>query len=866
MALGNLFVTLKLVANEFNDGIKNSQKEMKELEKAAKPLKQALTDIGTPMVAVGGAVTAAFIGMAVQAANYGDAIRDASIRTGVSTESLSGLKLAAEQTGTSFESVNAGLIKMSKNALAAADGSKQSAKAFEAIGVAVKDASGQLRPMDAILGDVAERFSKMKDGTEKAALAQQIFGRGAVVMTEFLNQGKAGLAAFQTQAEELGLVIGTDAANAADEFNDSLNLLKNAQIGLSNTIGQMVLPALTKLIDFATGAIMAFREFTAAHPGLTRAVFVLAAGITGAGGLLLGLAALLAILPSLAAAFALLTGPIGLVVIAIAGFAAALVVFPKFREVVSDAVKNVIGLFALLGSQLGSIGSALMSLATGQFKAAWDTIKTSGTRSVDAMVSALDGYDSAIKSASSLTDIFKTTTKKTSSVIDDELIPSIEGATSESRKAAEANAKLSNSLRGIERDLVLPISRFNFFKLSVAENNAELAKLKTSIQAILVPAQSMSENFGDLSIAVEGLGKATQRTAETSARMFAARQVDIEKDRKALERATESVKNSAGQIFDDMFIKGENVFSSLANMLKGGALSLGRAIFEDVVGALLGPIKLAFDEFFEGLLEGIGLKKLFGSIGERLGGLLGGGGGGASVVPGAQSIPGIGGGGGGGGGGLAGAASSISPMGLIQAGASIVGPIIGALITRGNAKRTEENTQETRDWLELQTIAWNPLFHEMVSWQKWIAEQVTVLGVHLLPGIEFWGTEIVNAIRDGVSVATAGPVAEPNKAVTSGIDPELPLAMSGPKISGWDLVGKEAIGITFPSMSEPEPRPVTITVSFQEHNTIEIEEANDPEAVRDAVIGGLHTGRDGFLEELVTAMRKAMPGVVTVTT
>src|SRR6185436_7997949 len=103
---------------------------------------------------VGGAVTAAFIGMSKQAANYGDAIRDASIRTGVSTQALSGLKFAAEQTGTSFEAINVGLIRMSRNALAASQGTKQSERAFAALGVTVKDSTGHLRSQDQILGDV----------------------------------------------------------------------------------------------------------------------------------------------------------------------------------------------------------------------------------------------------------------------------------------------------------------------------------------------------------------------------------------------------------------------------------------------------------------------------------------------------------------------------------------------------------------------------------------------------------------------------------------------------------------------------------------------------------------------------------------
>ena len=36
-------------------------------------------------------------------------------------------------------------------------------------------------------------------------------------------------------------------------------------------------------------------------------------------------------------------------------------------------------------------------------------------------------------------------------------------------------------------------------------------------------------------------------------------------------------------------------------------------------------------------------------------------------------------------------------------------------MSRGTRQRTEEYVRDTRDWLELQTVAWNPLFHQ-IDW------------------------------------------------------------------------------------------------------------------------------------------------------
>lgn len=191
----------------------------------------------------------------------------------------------------------------------------------------------------------------------------------------------------------------------------------------------------------------------------------------------------------------------------------------------------------------------------------------------------------------------------------------------------------------------------------------------------------------------------------------------LAEDKKRLTDAVSDMKSAAGEIFDAMFLKGENVFSTLANLLKGGALSLGRAIFQDVTAELLGPIKAAFDSFFEGLLESTGIKKFLSELGAKIGGVLsdvfGGSGAVGSVVSGGGSVVGgTAGGAGSIGGAAAGGVTSIL-SGVISGSIAAVGSIIGGLMGEGNAKRTEENTRETRDWLEIMAVAWNPLFHQI---------------------------------------------------------------------------------------------------------------------------------------------------------
>lgn len=264
---------------------------------------------GTALAGAGLVVSGVMTGMTKIAADYGDAINKAHVQTGISTEELSRLKFVAEQTETSFEGLSTGLKFLAKNAVEAANNSKgPAAQGFKELGVSVRDASGHVRPMNDLLLDAADKFSKMEDGPEKAALAMKIFGKSGMDLIPVLNLGREGIIAMGDKAESLGLVLSKKAAKAGDDFNDSIAGVQAASLGLSNAIGQSLMPSLTSAAEFMTSGIAKVTAFAAEHETLTKVVFGLALAIAGVGGLLLAAAGIIAILPTLSSGIMLVTG------------------------------------------------------------------------------------------------------------------------------------------------------------------------------------------------------------------------------------------------------------------------------------------------------------------------------------------------------------------------------------------------------------------------------------------------------------------------------------------------------------------------------------------------------------------------------
>lgn len=241
--VGALRITLGLDSAQFNSGMKEAQTG---LQRFAGIAKAGALAIGTAMVAAGGAMAMAMKGVIDRA----DQMYEASQSLGVAVEDLSRLQYAAELSGVSVEGLEKAIKKLSVSLFdASQNASGPAAKALADLGISATDASGNVRPVIDVMGDLAARFEKMPDGVAKTALAIRVFGRSGADMIPMLNEGRAGLTAMYEEAEQLGIVLDTETAAAAERFNDNLTRLGKVQDGIITKITAGMLPALSNLTD-----------------------------------------------------------------------------------------------------------------------------------------------------------------------------------------------------------------------------------------------------------------------------------------------------------------------------------------------------------------------------------------------------------------------------------------------------------------------------------------------------------------------------------------------------------------------------------------------------------------------------------------
>lgn len=252
--IGSLRVILGADTAAFETALANANKQLGGFAKGA-------TAFGNAAAVAIGAAAAAITASIGKTLKEADNLNKASQKFGVPVEQLSALKYAADLADVSFESLGKGLGKLSKAMLeSAANPAGEAAKNFAALGISVKDSAGNLKTTEAVFGDIAAKFSTMEDGAAKTAMAIRIFGKAGADLIPLLNQGKTGIAAMTEEAKKLGIIISTDTAAKAEEFNDTLKKIGLAFSAIGIHLAAELLPAFQKFADMMLGAV---REGTA---------------------------------------------------------------------------------------------------------------------------------------------------------------------------------------------------------------------------------------------------------------------------------------------------------------------------------------------------------------------------------------------------------------------------------------------------------------------------------------------------------------------------------------------------------------------------------------------------------------------------
>jgi len=230
----------------------DSAQVSQEMGRAADATESSFGRIKTAARSLAGILAGAFTVDAI--VDFARAQFDAAIEldnmakaVGLSAQQLGALQLEAKKAGLETDRIADAMSGLNEKLLDAAAGGKDAKAFFDALGVSVVDAAGQVKNADVALQDIATAFAGMADGATKSAIASELMGDAGAELIPILNQGGAALRANAQAAIEMGAVL-------SDQTIGQVRLLKSemAQTGAvvdaaKNSIMAGLLPTLTNL-------------------------------------------------------------------------------------------------------------------------------------------------------------------------------------------------------------------------------------------------------------------------------------------------------------------------------------------------------------------------------------------------------------------------------------------------------------------------------------------------------------------------------------------------------------------------------------------------------------------------------------------
>ena len=230
----------------------DSAQVSQEMGRAADATESSFGRIKTAAKSLAGILAGAFTVDAI--VDFARAQFDAAIEldnmakaVGLSAQQLGALQLEAKKAGLETDRIADAMSGLNEKLLDAAAGGKDAKAFFDALGVSVVDAAGQVKNADVALQDIATAFAGMADGATKSAIASELMGDAGAELIPILNQGGAALRANAQAAIEMGAVL-------SDQTIGQVRLLKSemAQTGAvvdaaKNSIMAGLLPTLTNL-------------------------------------------------------------------------------------------------------------------------------------------------------------------------------------------------------------------------------------------------------------------------------------------------------------------------------------------------------------------------------------------------------------------------------------------------------------------------------------------------------------------------------------------------------------------------------------------------------------------------------------------
>lgn len=191
---------------------------------------------------------AGFAKLTIQTAKTADDLLTLSSTTGMTTDTLQELQYASELVDVSVETMSGAMTRMIRTMGNANSGSKEANQAFRKLRVSITE-FGQLKDSEKMFYEIIDALGKVRNETERDAIAMQIFGRSARELNPLIEAGSKSLQEFGEEARKMGFVMDREALEKFGALDDAMQRFTKQGESFKKSLAVVMLPVLTAFFE-----------------------------------------------------------------------------------------------------------------------------------------------------------------------------------------------------------------------------------------------------------------------------------------------------------------------------------------------------------------------------------------------------------------------------------------------------------------------------------------------------------------------------------------------------------------------------------------------------------------------------------------
>lgn len=222
----------------------------------------SLGGLAGPLAAMGAAASAGgLLALGNEAADFGEELDKAAIKTGETVDALAKLHHVTEAAHIETAVMDKGLIKLNRTLAEAAGGKNKSAAAmFRALKIDIGGMGKPVKTAAEILPRLSDAFMRNANAAMRTRIANTAFGKAGAELIPILQMGSAELRKQMDEYERYFGKITPQMIRSMRDGDEAFDRMNAASKGLRLSIGAALIPTITRLAVPMTNWIVANRE------------------------------------------------------------------------------------------------------------------------------------------------------------------------------------------------------------------------------------------------------------------------------------------------------------------------------------------------------------------------------------------------------------------------------------------------------------------------------------------------------------------------------------------------------------------------------------------------------------------------------